>query len=334
MNVKKQSKSTDANVQLRSNKRLRRKWVTWTRMMRYGINSFTRNVWLTTAATVVMTITLLIVFSSIAARSVLSDTVDVLRQRVDIPIHLRADITDKEVKQVSYKLEKSEDVVSVNYVTLEEARNDFIEKYKPSKEQLQTISDLPTMPFAPSLRVVLKDPNQTASLIDLVKNDTEVKNALNQNPRLAPAFTGENKRVIETIGQWASTAEKVGFLAAIVFIAISMLIIFNTIRMAIFNRRDEIEMMKLIGADKNFIRGPFVVEAIMYGFIAAVLSTAIGFFGFISLEPKLLGYGIATQPLHNNLMTLWPIVLIGMIALGAIIGIISAHLAVRRYLKI
>jgi cell division transport system permease protein len=113
-----------------------------------------------------------------------------------------------------------------------------------------------------------------------------------------------------------------------------MLIIFNTIRMAIFNRRDEIEMMKLIGAGKSFIRGPFVVEAVIYGLIAAVLATTIGLLGFVSLEPKLLGYGIATQSLRDSLMMLWPVVLIGMIVIGSLIGIISARLAVRRYLRI
>ena len=327
-------KNTDARNQLKGNKRFRRKWITWTRMLRYGINNFSRNTWLTTAATAVMTITLLIVFASVAARAVLGDTVDTLRQRVDIPIHLRPDITDVEVQKARTKFEADENVVSVRYITLDDARRDFIEKYKPSQEDLQAISDLPTVPFAPSLRVIVRDPNQTNTLADLVKYDDDVKNALNKNPRLAPAFSGENRRVIETIGQWASTAEKVGLVAAAVFIAISMLIIFNTIRMAIFNRRDEIEMMKLIGADKSFIRGPFVIEAIMYGFIAAIIATALGILGFIALEPKLSSYGISTQSLHAGLVMLWPLVFIGMVVVGALIGIISARLAVRRYLKL
>lgn len=329
-----QPKDTDARNQLRTKKRFRRKWITWNRMFRYGINNFSRNTWLTTAATAVMAITLLIIFSSVVARSVLADTISVLRQRVDIPIHLRPDATDGEVSRTKAKFEADQNVVTVRYVTLDEAKQDFINKYKPSKEQMQVISSLPTMPFSPSLRVVVKDPNETDSLASLVKYDSEVKGVLNTNPRLKPAFSGENKRIIETIGQWASTAEKVGLAAALLFIAISMLIIFNTIRMAIFNRREEIDMMKLIGADKSFIRGPFVVEAVMYGFIAAVIATIIGVIGFMALEPKLSGYGISTASLHTGLTTFWPVVLIGMVTIGAIIGIISARLAVRRYLKL
>ena len=151
MNVKKSSTTTDAHVQLAGNKPFRRTWITWTRMVRYGINNFSRNAWLTTAATAVMTITLLVVFSAVIARVVLNDTVSTLRQRVDIPIYLRSDITNDEVKTVRAKFEADENVQSVTYTTLEEARSAFIAKNNLSKEQLQVIADLPTVPFSPSL---------------------------------------------------------------------------------------------------------------------------------------------------------------------------------------
>ena len=333
MNVKKSSTTTDAHVQLAGNKPFRRTWITWTRMVRYGINNFSRNAWLTTAATAVMTITLLIVFSAVIARVVLNDTVSTLRQRVDIPIYLRSDITNDEVKTVRAKFEADENVQSVTYTTLEEARSAFIAKNNLSKEQLQVIADLPTVPFSPSLRVVVKDPNNTASLAKLVKDDTAVVNALTTNPRLKPAFTGENKRVIETIGRWASTAEKIGLVAGVLFTAISMLIIFNTIRMAIFSRRDEIGMMRAVGADRHFIRGPFIIEAEMYGILAAIIATVVGYFLFIWVTPGLERYGIATDEIRNILSDWMIVIFAAMIAVGLAIGYLSARLAVRRYLK-
>jgi cell division protein FtsX len=110
--------------------------------------------------------------------------------------------------------------------------------------------------------------------------------------------------------------------------------VFNTIRMAIFNRKDEIQMMKLIGADRNFIRGPFVVEAVVYGFIAAVLATAIGITLLFTTKDKLIDYDVAIQGTIDFTTTYLGFVLLGMILLGAIIGIISSLLATRRYLKI
>ena len=113
-----------------------------------------------------------------------------------------------------------------------------------------------------------------------------------------------------------------------------MLIIFNTIRMAIFSRKDEIEMMKLIGADKSFIRGPFVVEAVMYGFFAALFATGLGVSLFLASESKLSAYGVATADLHTSLVMYSPLVLVIMIGIGASIGVVSSRLAVRRYLKL
>lgn len=323
-----------ASSKLGGKQRMRRRWLTWLRMIRYGANNFSRNAWLTTAATAVMTITLLIIFMTFVARQALASTVDELRQKVDISIYLRNDINDNEVRQVITKFEQAENVVSVRYINIEEAKNTYIKQNNPSPEQLQAISELPVTPFFPSLRVIIEDPNDTSALAKLVANDPTVKSALHPDPKRAPSFSGEKKKVIETISRWTAFAERGGLIAAVVFIAISTLIIFNTIRMAIFNRKEEIQMMKLIGADKNFIRGPFVVEAVMYGFIAALIATGIGYMLLYSVERPLSSYGIAVGPTLQNFTVFAPLVLVVMIIIGALIGIFSSRLAVRRYLKV
>lgn len=327
------ARGSNAKHQLGQNQ-FKRRWITWTRMVRYGMNNFTRNAWLTTAATAVMTITLLIIFSAFIARAVLNDTVNEIRQRVDIPINLSADAPQRDIQIARGKIQSLDNVVEVRYVTIEEAKDTYIEENKPSAEQLQIISELPTTPFFPMFRVIVEDPNDTTDLARLVTQDEVVKSVLNKDPRRAPSFTGEKKKVIETISSWATMAEKVGLIAGVLFVAISMLIIFNTIRMAIFNRKDEIEMMKLIGADKSFIRGPFVVEAVMYGFVAAILATLLGIVAFLQIEPRMSQYGIATAELHNSVIGFSPLILVFMLVIGAVIGIISARLAVRRYLRV
>lgn len=323
-----------ARVKLSQNKKLRRRWLTWVRMARYGANNFSRNIWLTTAATAVMAITLVIIFTTVMARSVLVSTVDELRQKVDYSIYLKSEVKDSDVKKARAKIEGLPNVNSVRYIDTETARQTYIEQNKPSAEELQAISELKTNPFFPSLRVVIKDPSKTSELATLVENDNDVRNVLNPDPKRQPSFTGEKKKIIETISSWARLAERGGIIASILFIAISMLIIFNTIRMAIFSRKDEIEMMKLIGADKNFIRGPFVVEAVMYGFFAALVATTLGYSMLVTIEPQLSSYGIVMASTRNTMITWSPLVLALMILLGALIGIISSRLAVRRYLRV
>jgi len=312
-------------------KQARRKWITFVRMCRYGVNNFSRNAWLTIAATAVMTITLLIVFMSIATRTVLVDTVGSLRDKIDMSIYLKTGTTVDQAQPVMDELKQLSSVRSVSYETSEDARANFVQENKNDSAVLETINEA-TNKFPGTLRVVVQDINDTAQLSDFVDNNKTLKPLLDTNRK--PSFAGERRSSIQTIGNAVSFAQKVGVVASTIFVAISILIIFNTIRMAIFNRKEEIQMMKLIGADQSFIRGPFVVEAIVYGFIAAIIATAIGFALIYASKDTLLSYQINVQPTIDFVTFYAAFVLLGMILVGAIIGIISSLLATRRYLRL
>ena len=104
--------------------------------------------------------------------------------------------------------------------------------------------------------------------------------------------------------------------------------------MAIFNRKEEIQMMKLIGADRSFIRGPFVVEAMVYGFVAALVATGLGVLALYASRDKLASYEIAVQPTIDLVTVYIGVILLVMIVVGSLIGVISSLLATRRYLKL
>lgn len=326
------STSKETRTKLRDNKKFRRKYLTWVRMVRYGANNFTRNAWLTTAATAVMAITLLIIFTTVLARTMLNDTVSQLRENINLSIFLRSDIEKTDVVKLKNKLENIENVKKVVFISSEEGRKAYIAReLDPNDiEGLQTLAESEvTIPAKFDINV--EDPDNLDGVEKLLKEDSDFKDNMFIG---ATQLAGDKRGAIKTISAWGATAEKSGLFATFLFVAISMLIVFNTIRMAIFNRRDEIEMMKLIGADKGFIRGPFVVEAIMYGFFAALIATGLGYFGLITLREKIAGYGIEVNDLASFLVVISPLVLLGMIALGSLIGIISSRLAVRRYLKV
>ncbi len=324
----------DKRASLKSNQRMKRRFLTWTRMFRYGANNFSRNAWLTTAATVVMSITLLIIFMTFIARQALVGTVDQLRAKVDYSIFLKSDVDDVDVANAARQLRSLENVRSVSFTSTEQAKADYINSRHPSAEELELLSELGTNPFYASFKVVVEDPSKTDELQQAVDQDGPLKDVINTDPKWRPTFSGENRKVIDTINSWARLAERGGIIAGLLFVGISMLIIFNTIRMAIFNRKEEIQMMKLIGADKSFIRGPFVVEAVMYGFFAALISTALGFAILYWSREPLSNYGVAIGPTLETLTLFAPLVLVVMILIGALIGTISSRLAVRRYLKV
>ena len=312
-------------------KRTRRQWITFMRMCRYGINNFSRNAWLTIAATAVMTITLLVVFMTLAARNVLLDTVDQISNKVDMSIYVKNDISDENVTTIRQTLEGLPSVNRVSYVSPEDARANFAETNKTDSGTLEALNEA-TNRFPGTFRVNLIDINNTSELRNFVDTNQTFKD--NKDPAREPSFAGERKTAIDNIGRWVSFAERAGLIASILFMAISSLIIFNTIRMAIFNRKDEIQMMKLIGADRNFIRGPFVVEAMVYGFIAAVIATCLGIGLLYGASDKLLSYGVDVKSTLEFVLHYLPLILLAMIVLGCIIGTVSSLLATRRYLKL
>jgi len=311
-------------------KRTRRKWITFLRMCRYGANNFTRNAWLTIAATAVMTITLFVIFVSVVSQHVMNSTLDTIRDRVTMSIYLNNETSQEDVDTVVGEVEKLGSVSSVEIQSPEEAREDFVNQNKNDNDTLDAVKEATNrFPWTLSIRVV--DINNTSELASLVENNEAVKEHV--DPNREPSFAGPRREAIEKIASTASFAQQVGIIVSVVFVAISTLIIFNTIRMAIFNRREEIQMMKLIGAESSFIRGPFIVEAVVYGFFAAILASAIGFGLFIFAAPSLQAADIAVGATEDALMVYAGFVLLAMIVIGAIIGIISSLLATHRYLK-
>lgn len=316
---------------LAGQKRKRRQWITFMRMIRYGVNNFSRNAWLTTAATAVMTITLLIIFMTLAARFTLQSTVDVIRSRVDMSIYVVTNVKSADVRTVEDNLRKLSTVKSVTYVSPEDAREDFAKKHSDDAGALSALKEA-TNKFPGTFRVNLVDINNTSELDKFVKTDATYKRVA--DPDRPPSFAGARRSAIQNIASWVCFADKAGLVGSAVFIAISSLIVFNTIRMAIFNRKEEIQMMKLIGADRSFIRGPFIVEAIVYGFIAAMLATAIGLFALYSARDKLIENGVAFDATIDAATTYGAFVLIGLIIIGSLIGVSSSLIATRKYLKI
>ncbi len=312
-------------------KRHRRQWITFLRMCRYGVNNFTRNAWLTIAATAVMTITLFVVFASVVMQNVMSSTLATVRDSVSMSIYLKTETTQEEVSQVISAVESLSSVKNVTSQTPDQARDLFVEDNRSDVSTLDAVKEA-TNKFPWTIKISLVDINDTTQLAQLVQENETVKEHI--DPNRDPSFAGDRRQAIEKIASTAAFAQQVGIIVSIVFVGISTLIIFNTIRMAIFNRREEIQMMKLIGAERDFIRGPFIVEAVVYGFFAAVLASAIGFGLFVFAQPALQEAGVAVEPTMNLLTIYAGFVLLGMIVIGAIIGIISSLLATRRYLKL
>ena len=182
-----------------------------------------------------------------------------------------------------------------------------------------------------TMRLKVYDTENLDSIKNIVASDINFVKNLDET--VEPTYD-VNQAEIATITRWANIATTGGIALSAVFVVISVLVIFNTIRMAIFSRREEIYMMKLVGADGYFIRGPFLVEAQLSGVVSGLIASGLGYLGFHFLEPRLAKYGINIDTVKNILESNQIVlVIVAMVLAGAIIGTISARLAVHKYLR-
>lgn len=307
-----------------------------TRITKYGFSGFFRNIWLSTAATTVMSITLIILFITIIASVVLTNTADLMREKIDITIYFAPGTNSEQLAELSQIISRDANIKSVATATSEEEYHKFLAENAGKTEVLAVLADqemekIMIAKMQATMRVKVKNINNLDSIKSIVNTDSLFKKHLDEEK--APTYD-VNQIEIATITSWANIARTGGIILGTVFLIISILIIFSTIRMAIFSRREEIYMMKLVGAGKRFIRGPFLIEAEICGIIAGLISSAVSVFGFNVLAPKLADYGVDTvavaQIFASNQLTF---VIIAFVVSGMLIGSFSARLAISKYIN-
>ena len=307
------------------------------RILKAGfINSF-RNLWLTIAATAVMIVTLTTISVGVVLNVTASNAINVLSQDLKTSIILKEDITLKQRKVLEKRLHDLDFVTTVEYISPATAQKRLSENPIIGSEALQASSLFDGEDFlAPSYEVALKDLSRSNELANLAE-DPELKPFITRIS-LGKTDTGKKTDAEKAIERAASIEKFVtigSVLSAAILAAVSTMIIFNTIRMAIYTRRDEISIMKLIGATPNYIRGPFLVEAGLYGIVAGIVTNFLIYSLIYTVGAKVAEapefietYNYFTDPTTVTLM------LLSSVLVGVLIGVMSSMLAMERHLKL
>jgi cell division transport system permease protein len=312
---------------------MKRKIITFGRIIRTGIANFFRNSSLAVAAIAVMVITLTIILFSVVTSATMSHTINQIADKINISIYLDDSTTTQQTDTLISKLQKLPQVKSVSYISKDQALAEY--KAENSNNQaLLTAIDETGNPLPASIQVDPVDPSHVSQIQNVLNEPSTVQL---EDPQAGTSYSGDRKAAIDQIAHATDILKQVGVVAVVVFALVSMLIIFNTIQMAIFNRRDEIQIMRLLGASTWFIRGPFVVESITYGLLSALISVGIIDLLFVvassALKASSLGLldiNYANHYFYGN----FPLLLTLQLALGIVIGAVSSIIATRRYLKI
>lgn len=302
------------------------------RIVKYGAKSFVRNTWLSIAAIAIMAVTLIVLSATLIATHAMGTAIDKIEQQVDMSVYVKQGATQKQIDRIIGRLVQLDTVMEVNSTSPEEANKESIQKiieagHITDQEYIDSLYEAPNkLPW--TLNIKLVNLNNTAELENFVDNDESIKGMVDENR--APSYASSRRDTIDRIASIMNRIELIGLIAAGIFALIAILVVFNTIRMAIYNRKEEIYMMRLVGASRWFIVGPFVVEASLYGIIAAIIAGVVAYVAAFGLKNN---FGTTLEPTLDIMTHFWYLAICALLVAGVLIGVVSSLLATRKYLK-
>lgn len=300
------------------------------RVVRTGMMYFVRNAWLAIAAMAIMVITLTIILFSVIVNATFNNTIEQITDKIDISVYLKDSVSEAQAKDFAAHIKKLEAVEGVTYLTKAEALKTFIKQNAGNEQLMQAVNETDN-PLPATIKIKPISLNRINEVRAYVGQSQWQK--LQSDPI---SDNGDRRATIDKITHATNIMRRAGVIAVAVFAFISVLIIFNTIQMAIFNRRDELQIMRLLGATTWYIRGPFVVETIIYGILSAIISVLLINALFITASSSLqaTSFGLLDISYSQEYFQAhyWQLLLI-QLTLGILIGAASSIIATRRYLK-
>ncbi|HUO50111.1 MAG TPA: permease-like cell division protein FtsX [Candidatus Paceibacterota bacterium] len=304
-------------------------WTTTKRIARYGFIGFIRNGFVSFSAVLVMTITLFVIAALMIGNAALSATLKELTNQVEVTVYFTPDATSDQIQSVQTNLEALPEVASTTYVSADQALADFKTRHQNDQLTLQALDELNGNPLGASLQVRAKDPSQYAAIAQYL--DTQQSQAGANSP-IDKVNYQQNQTAIERLTAIIQTSKEVGAVVALVLGIASVLIAFNTIRLAIYTARDEIAVMNLVGASRWYVRGPFIIAGILYGLVSGAIVLLV-------LYPISAALGPGSEQFLGVFNTFtyyvgsFGYLLLIIMGSGILLGALSSFLAISRYLR-
>lgn len=301
-------------------------FLTLSRIIKSGGTSFWRNIWLSAATVSIMVLSLL-VMTSLLFLNVFTDVViQELQERIDISVYFKLDAREDDMFAVRDELRGVSEVDRVEYVSRDEALKQFQERNKENSILIKALEEIGKNPLKASLNIKAKDPSQYASIASFL-----------ERPKFQQFIDKvtyrQNATAIERLVNIVGATRRGGLVITLGLIATAVLVAFNTIRIAIYTSRDEIGVMRLVGASNWFVRGPFLMEGIIYGAVAALATLVVSYPAVAVLAPKLTAFLGGMNMLDYFKANFWTI--LGLeLGVGVGLGVLSSFIAIRRYLRV
>jgi len=313
----------------------------WKRIVRSGFVNFWRNGFLSLAAIIVLTLCLAsfgaIMFADVFGRAM----IDQVKDKIDITVYFNQGAAPSDILALQQTVNKLPEVASTTYISSDQALTDFQNQWQNNSLILQSLDEIGGNPFPAAMTIKAKEPSEYSGIADFLNSSTAT--TASGTPLVDSVNYGENQVIIDRLGHLVPDVEWTGFGFAILLVIVAIIITFNTIRLIIYNSRDEIAVMSLVGASRAYIRGPFVVFGVMCGVISGILTLLI-LAALVFWSGALIAHFAGAQVASDlasivsifsayftaNFGEIFTIIM----SSGIVLGAVSSYLAVRRYLKV
>ncbi len=311
------------------------------RIIKGGFVKFWRSGFLSLAAIIVITLSLTLFGGMIFASAFGHGLINQIKNRVDINVYFTLDANESDILALQRTINQLPEVASSTYISSSTALANFQQKWANNPLILQGLAQIGYNPLPAVINIQAKDPSQYAGITDFLnsaaatpKDGATIINNINYN---------ENQLAIQRLTEIISVTEKAGSALVILLVLLAVVIVFNTIRIIIYNSKDEIAVMKLVGASNTYVRGPFVVSGIMYGIVSGIITLILlAVFAYYSDAAIIKFAGIENVDQFSSLVNVFSSYFLGnfgqifsiIMGSGIVLGAVASYFAVRRYLKV
>jgi cell division transport system permease protein len=298
------------------------------RILTFAINDFSRNKGISIATIFVLTITIMLVTGLFFFQGITGYLTSQIQDKIDITAYFVDGTPEQDILNVKDEILKmSPNIKNVEYVSKDQALAFFNERHRDNPVLAQSLLEVGNNPFLPSLNITTNgDPSQYESVSNILQTSDFGK-------IIEKVDFSQKKNIIEKVYSITSNINIFGIILGVILIIVAILVVFNTIKLAIENSKDEISTMRIVGASNEFIRGPFVIQGIIYGIIAFLICIIISGTSAYFLSPKIEVVLPGFNMFEYFLANLWIFILI-QLGFGVGVGVISAMIVVKKYLEV
>jgi len=301
------------------------------RVVKAGFFNFWRSGYVSLASIMVMVITLSVIGSVIFVSAILNITMGELRNKVDINVYFVTTAAENDILSLKTKIETLPEVKMVEYINREKALANFKLQHENDQITLQALEELGDNPLGASLNIKAREPSQYEGIANFLNEENILSNDGQKIIDKINYF--ENRIAIDKLSRIIDSAESLSLVISLALVIVSIIITFNTTRLTIYISREEISVMQLVGASRNYIKGPFVVTGVIVGLISGLITMFLFFPISYWLGNTTQNFFIGLNIFDYYLSNFFEIIFI-VVGSGIAIGAVSSFLAVRKYLKL